>query len=318
MRKIRLIQIGKRVETDTSNVAVSLEQIQSEFIFELDFKTIMPKPLKKNDPGYHEEYLFKLIKSYMTKHDFREYPIAITNYSLYDELISISDDTGAIISTKPFKQYSKYSIHDCLLYTIASILPDINHQITAVHNETRGCPNDFCDNLADIDIGLKNGKYCPDCYDRLIEAVDKEIISVIEVASILKILDFLAKRKLCFVLMPFNKKFDGIYKSIKQTFTDLGYECYRADEVYEARKIIDMITEGIIRSKIIVADLTSKNPNVFYELGYAHSLGKSTILMSQNDSDVPFDLRQRQYFNYKVGSNQNLIIKNNIKKYIKK
>jgi len=117
--------------------------------------------------------------------------------------------------------------------------------------------------------------------------------------AIYKILDFVAGRKICFVLMPFDKKLDAIYaKYIKSTFIDHNWECRRADEVYEPREIINLIWEQILRADLIVADLTGRNANVFYELGYAHALGKNTVLITQSIDDVPFDLRHRQLVEY--------------------
>jgi nucleoside 2-deoxyribosyltransferase len=55
-----------------------------------------------------------------------------------------------------------------------------------------------------------------------------------------------------------------------------------------------------MRADLIVADLTGRNPNVFYELGYAHALGKRTLLLTQKIDDVPFDLRHRQLVEYKA------------------
>lgn len=50
---------------------------------------------------------------------------------------------------------------------------------------------------------------------------------------------------------------------------------------------------------MVVADVTDKNPNVFYEMGLAHALGKTTIIIKQKDAPpVPFDLRNYRYFEY--------------------
>ena len=55
------------------------------------------------------------------------------------------------------------------------------------------------------------------------------------------------------------------------------------------------ILELISTSKVIICDLSGKNPNVFYEAGIAHTLGKEVILITQHESDVPFDLRPLRY-----------------------
>ena len=55
---------------------------------------------------------------------------------------------------------------------------------------------------------------------------------------------------------------------------------------------------AICRSRIIIADCTGRNPNVFYEIGIAHTVGKPVILIAQNSKDVPFDLRHIRYIPY--------------------
>jgi hypothetical protein len=97
-----------------------------------------------------------------------------------------------------------------------------------------------------------------------------------------------------FVLMPFAEQFDDIYKDhIEPTvekYIDF-FDCMRADEIYEPNEIMESIWESLVTCEVVISDLTSKNPNVFYETGIAHTLGKPTILLSQTIDDVPFDLR---------------------------
>ncbi len=92
--------------------------------------------------------------------------------------------------------------------------------------------------------------------------------------------------------MPFTDKLNPIYESIiKPVIKDLKLECLRADEVFTSKPIIEDIWESIKKAKFLVADLTDRNPNVFYELGLAHALNKDVILLTQDLDDVPFDLR---------------------------
>ena len=97
----------------------------------------------------------------------------------------------------------------------------------------------------------------------------------------------------CFVLMPFKADLDELYaRTIKPTIERGGtLRCLRADEIYGPRPIMADIWKSIRQSKLVVAELTGRNPNVFYELGLAHAIQKPVILLSQNFSDVPFDLR---------------------------
>jgi hypothetical protein len=96
----------------------------------------------------------------------------------------------------------------------------------------------------------------------------------------------------CFVMMPIKKGYDDIYEHvIKPTFAELGIKCDRADEIYSTNPIVNDIWNEIQTSGWIVADLTGRNPNVFYELGLAHAIGANAILLTQEIKDVPFDLQ---------------------------
>ena len=102
-----------------------------------------------------------------------------------------------------------------------------------------------------------------------------------------------------FVLMPFDPTFNEIYNLfIASTLADAGYEVLRADDIVSQRNILRDILAGITESDLIIADLTGSNPNVYYELGLAHALQKSTILLTQSVDDLPFDLRSYRVVSY--------------------
>lgn len=114
---------------------------------------------------------------------------------------------------------------------------------------------------------------------------------------------FFLEDKKCFVLMPFNNDYNlqEIYQdSVKKIVESLGITCQRADDIYETKPIIETIWEQINKATFIIADLTNKNANVFYELGVAHTVGKEVILLSQNIDDVPFDLRHLKIILYET------------------
>lgn len=102
-----------------------------------------------------------------------------------------------------------------------------------------------------------------------------------------------AKGATCFVMMPFGGHLGGYYDLIfKPAITQAGLTPIRADaEIFGTGKIMDQIWRGIRASTVLIAELTSKNANVFYELGLAHALEKPVVLVSSNQDDVPFDLR---------------------------
>ena len=100
------------------------------------------------------------------------------------------------------------------------------------------------------------------------------------------------------VMMPFSMEFDGILKTIKEACSEVDMECQRVDDIWNNEIIIQDIFELIYRSSIVIADFTGRNPNVFYEVGIAHTLGKNVIPITQNLDDVPFDLRHHRVLKY--------------------
>ena len=95
-----------------------------------------------------------------------------------------------------------------------------------------------------------------------------------------------------FVLMPFDASFDDEYKlGIKPACADAGARCARVDEQIFLQSILDRIYGEIRRADLIVAEMSGRNPNVFYEAGFAHGLGKPVVLLTRSADDIPFDLR---------------------------
>lgn len=100
------------------------------------------------------------------------------------------------------------------------------------------------------------------------------------------------------VMMPFAAEFNAVYQTIQEAVTGVGLRCRRADDIWENPAIIQDVVTLIDRSTVVICDCTSRNPNVFYEAGIAHTLGREVILITQSDTDIPFDLRHLRYVRY--------------------
>jgi nucleoside 2-deoxyribosyltransferase len=103
-----------------------------------------------------------------------------------------------------------------------------------------------------------------------------------------------------FVLMPFDPAFDDIYRlGIKETAEKLGIRAERVDEqIFHKENILERIYGQIDAADLIIADLTGRNPNVFYETGYAHAKGKLCLLLTSKADDIPFDLKHHRHLIY--------------------
>jgi hypothetical protein len=101
-----------------------------------------------------------------------------------------------------------------------------------------------------------------------------------------------------FVLMPFEKTLESVYKYFRKVCDRLDLSIARADDFYHAHAVMDDVWSKIYGCKIVIADCTGRNPNVFYEIGIAHTVGKPVILVTQDLQDIPFDLRHLRHIAY--------------------
>src|SRR3990172_1753373 len=123
----------------------------------------------------------------------------------------------------------------------------------------------------------------------------------------------------CFVMTPFGQWYDLYYKEIfVPAIKEAGFEPVRADELFSSGSVVEQIWEQIDKAKVLLADLTGKNPNVFYELGLAHADRKPVVFTSGMLDDVPFDLRHLRVIIYDVREpNWNQKLKTSITAYLK-
>lgn len=104
----------------------------------------------------------------------------------------------------------------------------------------------------------------------------------------------------CFVMQPFASPLGDYYDKIyRPAIEKAGLRAIRADaDIFHTGKIMDQVWSGINAARVLVAELTSRNPNVFYELGLAHALKKPVVLVSAREEDVPFDLQHIRVIYY--------------------
>jgi hypothetical protein len=95
-----------------------------------------------------------------------------------------------------------------------------------------------------------------------------------------------------FVLMPFTENMRPVFTDhIQPLCQKLDLTCKRGDDFFSAGKIMSEVWSAIYHARVCIADCTGRNPNVFYELGAAHMLGRKTIPIAQSIDDIPFDIR---------------------------
>jgi hypothetical protein len=103
---------------------------------------------------------------------------------------------------------------------------------------------------------------------------------------------------LVFMLTPFHPDYYSDYTVVVDAANALGLEVLRGDERASGGDIFNQILKAIVSARVIVANITGRNPNVFYELGIAHALNKPVILVCEQGNDVPFDLQSKRIIFY--------------------
>lgn len=102
-----------------------------------------------------------------------------------------------------------------------------------------------------------------------------------------------------FVIMPFAESFDDVYiLGIREVAERQGYVVERADDIEHNQDILAVLQNQIRTADVVIADTTQQNPNVFYEIGYAHAANKPTILVSRKGEKIPVDLQSLNHIFY--------------------
>lgn len=100
------------------------------------------------------------------------------------------------------------------------------------------------------------------------------------------------KKIKAFVVMQFGSHFDELYRDVicNVVEKEMDIQVIRSDDIYNNQMIINDIKNSIDASRVVIADVTPQNPNVYYEVGYAHASGKTTILLAEKGTKLPFDV----------------------------
>jgi hypothetical protein len=161
-----------------------------------------------------------------------------------------------------------------------------------VSSEPRKPCADICDECIDLCTEiLYEAKYD----FGTLQIIPKDVVQMLGFKPIFQARDFKSVEDTCFYLGPFNEPFNTIYKDhIVPPLKNVGFTVNRGDEIFSTDVIIEDVWKGIVSASFIVADVSGRNPNVMYEIGMAHTVGRPVLLMSQSVDDLPFDLRHRR------------------------
>ncbi|PKI07501.1 hypothetical protein CXF78_05145 [Shewanella sp. 11B5] len=144
-----------------------------------------------------------------------------------------------------------------------------------------------------VKVSPLNGEFISTSYDEL---PSERIITF--KPSVFQVPEKKLNENLISVMMPFNPGFNGTYSAITRVAQYMSLECLRADDIWDNSTFIQDIFDLIFCSKVVVVDFTGKNPNVMYETGIAHTLGKTVIPITQSLHDIPSDLGHHRALTY--------------------
>jgi hypothetical protein len=116
---------------------------------------------------------------------------------------------------------------------------------------------------------------------------------------------------LCFVVMPFRAELNFFYLYLRRHINEKhGLRVERGDHKILTVPLLEKIRQQISEAKVLIADVTGRNPNVFYELGLAHALEKPVILITQDKTeDIPTDIRHLEFIRYDLGEDADVLAK---------
>lgn len=128
--------------------------------------------------------------------------------------------------------------------------------------------------------------------------VDKTKRAITFSPSVFKVPEKSVDKNQVSVMMPLAKDFDDVFETLKTACKNVNMNCLRADKIWVNSEVIQDIFELIYCSSIVIVDISGRNPNVFYEAGIAHTLGKNVIPITQNMGDNPFDIKHHRVLEY--------------------
>jgi nucleoside 2-deoxyribosyltransferase len=111
------------------------------------------------------------------------------------------------------------------------------------------------------------------------------------------------------IIAPFDAAGQRVLDAVRRALAELDIEVFRFDDVPKGTLLTNAITDAVKSSDFLIVDISRRNPNVFYELGFAHALRKPTILLASSESDLPLPeaLEGFQYVVYEPSNLRELV-----------
>ena len=275
---------GVKVLMDKSSVAVgdSLVETMEKVVEQARYMLVLMSPAYFDSPWVSQEW--QIAMAYESEHEqLKVIPI------LYRDC-----DVPPLLKAKKAADFTGNRIEDSSLLELLEIFEEKDKLSSSTETDAEGSLGSIRSDavesaeLKDMIMSLQSQ------VDAFIQKTDDQPDAVSEE----RVQDELNQ---CFVVMPFSsEELNVVYEYfIKPSVqSSCGLLCERGDDMFGSNAIMDDIRRSIHNARLIIADLTDRNPNVFYEVGIAHALNKDVLLVSQSMDDVPFDFRHLRVLTY--------------------
>lgn len=226
------------------------------------------------------------------------------NYTYFGGHADGDDATVSVISTYNWEQVlGREPLQQYILLMLASEVFWDSAEL-AYHNETRGCLFDYDFDIKDIyRVFQQDEPLCAECRSILQSAIRQGRSSHELISAGLRLFNRSAERRLCFLAMPFDPALRAVHEVVATALREVGWIVQRVDDISMPRRVTDALLLGLLTCDLVVADITGCNPNVFYELGFAHAHARDALLITQNrDRPIPFDVTTDKTVFYEMSS----------------
>lgn len=297
-RCIRLYAIDDFNQNLLHSAVLHFNRAQDFFSFDICRENLL-KGEYSRDEIYDDQELETSFLHEAQKRYPGEFPVFLTSLGMKEGITSSSDSRSAILSMKNWDFTQGYNFSQILAYFMADILITRKVDFPPHEGSLKLCPADSCDEFSQRVEGMRRAQYCKICNTEIRKALNSGILGFKETAAVYKLLDSINDNKRVFIAMPFSNEFNMFYRShLKKIVVKSGWVPIRIDEVNETAEITDLIKEELFRSRAAIIDLTGKNPNVYYEFGFANAIEIPVIPIIQDYSETCFDTRQFKTLKY--------------------
>ncbi|MGA9998013.1 MAG: hypothetical protein WBP93_21550 [Pyrinomonadaceae bacterium] len=256
----------------------------------------------------------------------------ISGFRLLLSKDAIAANSVLFVGVKPLRQFGYQEIREFgrkVLISLAGAAPKTSHLCLTIHGPGYGLDETeaFESEIAGLLDAIKSGDFPEELQritiiernvaraDRLSEVLTRllpnGLVEVDRAGEIIELGDKATERlryvgyaseskRHIFVAMPFADEMDDIFHyGIQGAVHAAGFLCERADLSTFTGDVMEWVKKRITSSALVIADLSTANPNVYLEVGFAWGCGRPTVLLCRDVAELKFDVKSQRCLQYK-------------------